>query len=302
MHNTLSRFGRYMNKPQRAAQVFMLPSGILLTIFVFIPLVATFVMGLFDMNIFFTNTRFAGIENFTRLFADKRAINGLWHTLYFCLWQVAPQIIIGLVLAAALSKNNFFNKMCRTIFFIPVVCSLTSASIIWKMLLDHNIGYIPHLLSLMGVESPNFLGRAAYAMPTVAVTTVWKNFGMTLMILLSGIHAISASLYESAEIDGANKMQQFFEITIPQIMPSLGFCVLTNFIGSMQIFDQVYIMTGGGPQFKTETAVQYIYTRGFHSPYELGYASAISTVLFVIVAVISFALNRYLNKKEAQYS
>ena len=123
-----------------------------------------------------------------------------------------------------------------------------------------------------------------------------------MTILLAAIQGVSLSLYEAAEMDGASKMRQFFHITIPQIFPALGYCLLTNFIGSMQVFDQVYVTTGGGPNFKTETIVQYIYSRGFTSPFELGYASAISAVFFAIIAFLSLLLNVYMSRKEAGLS
>ncbi|WP_207453211.1 carbohydrate ABC transporter permease [Bacillus sp. SD088] len=296
----MKRIGNYWNKPNHAAYLFLLPSLIILIAFIFIPLAGTFALGFFDINIFFTNTAFTGLDNFIKFFSDQRAINSLLHTLYFTILETPIQIAIGLVFAVILSKNNVFNKFCRSVFFIPVVCSLTSIGIVWSMLLDPNIGSIPYLFSKLGMPIPQFFRDPALAMPTVAILTVWKNFGVTMMILLAGIQGISNSLYESAEMDGATKIQQFFKITIPQLIPSLSFCILTNFIGSMQVFDQVYVTTNGGPQFKTETAVQYIYNRGFSAPYELGYASAVSAILFIIIAVISISINLYLNKKESQ--
>lgn len=302
MNTRLKSIGNYWNKPNHAAYLFLLPSLIILTIFVFIPLIGTLILGLFDINIFFTNTKFVGFENFTRLFSDERAINSLLHTLYFTILETPAQIIVGLIMAAILVKNTTFNKFCRSVFFIPVVVSLTSIGIIWSMLLDPNIGFIPYFISKLGYPIPQFFRDPTLAMPTVAVLTVWKNFGVTMMILLAGIQGISNSLYESAALDGATKVQQFFHITIPQIMPSLGFCILTNLIGSMQVFDQVYVTTAGGPQFKTETAVQYIYNRGFAAPYELGYASAVSAVLFLLIAILAITSNYYLSKRESQMS
>lgn len=292
------RIGNYWNKPNHAAYLFMLPTLIVLVGFVVLPLIGTFVLGFFNINIFFNNTSYAGFENFIRFFSDERAINSLFHTLYFTILETPIQIIVGLVLAVALSKNSIFNKFARSVFFIPVVCSLTSIGIIWSMMLDPNIGIVPYYLTRLGMETPQFFKDPALAMPTVAILTVWKNFGVTMMILLAAVQGISPSLYESAEMDGASKTQQFFNITIPQLVPSLSFCVLTNFIGSMQVFDQVYVTTGGGPQFKTETAVQYIYQRGFSAPYELGYASAVSSILFITIAILAISINTYLNKKE----
>ena len=252
------------------------------------------------MNIFFTSRNFVSFENFTRIFSDERAVNSLIHSLYFTVLETPTQIIVGLLAAVALSKNTRFNRFCRSTFYIPVICSLTSIAIIFSMLLDPNVGAIPYLFSQVGLPIPQFFRDPTLAMPTVAIMTVWKNFGVTMTILLTAIQGISPSLYESAQMDGATNRQQFFNITLPQIVPSLGFCVLTNLIGSMQVFDQVYVATAGGPQFKTETAVQYIYSRGFTAPYELGYASALSSVLFIIVATIAISTNVYMSRKEKQ--
>ena len=302
MKTRWKRICSYWNRPNHAAWLFLLPAIVLLAVFVILPLAGTMVLGFFKVNIFLNDPEFVGLENFKRFFTDSRAINSLWHTLYYAVWQVPLQIIIGLVLAAMLSKNTIFNKFCRSVFFVPTVCSLTATSIIWSMLLNPYIGSIPYIIQKIGLTAPRFLTDPMLALPTIALITVWKNFGMTLMIMLGGIHGISPSLYESADMDGANRIQQFFHITVPQIIPSLSFCLLTNFIGSMQVFDQVYIMTGGGPQFKTETAVQYIYVRGFNAPFELGYASAVSWILFVLIAAIAIGMNLFMNRKEKQYS
>ncbi|MDU5336521.1 sugar ABC transporter permease [Enterococcus sp.] len=290
----------YWNKPNHAAYLFLLPSFLILLLFTVIPLIGTFALSFTNMNIFFTSQDFVGFDNFLRVFQDPRAVNSFIHSLYFTLLETPAQIIVGLIFAVVLSRNTLFNRFCRSTFYIPVICSLTSIAIIFSMLLDPNIGAIPYMFSQLGMETPQFFRDPTLAMPTVAFMTVWKNFGVTMTILLTAIQGISPSLYESAEMDGATKNQQFFNITLPQIVPSLGFCILTNFIGSMQVFDQVYVATAGGPQFKTETAVQYIYSRGFTAPYELGYASALSSVLFVIIAVLAVSINLYMSRKEKQ--
>lgn len=300
MKNYRTALSTYWNKPSRASYLFLAPSILVLLLFTVIPLIGTFALSFFKINIFFTNTTFTGFDNFTRIFQDERAVRSLIHTLYFTLLETPVQIIVGLLFAVLLSKNTRFNRFCRSTFYIPVICSLTSIAIIFSMLLDPNIGAIPYVLSQLGMPIPQFFRDPTLAMPTVAFMTVWKNFGVTMTILLTSIQGISPSLYESAEMDGATKKEQFFNITLPQIVPSLGFCILTNLIGSMQVFDQVYVATGGGPQFKTETAVQYIYSRGFSAPYELGYASSLSSVLFILVAMIAITANVYMTQKERQ--
>lgn len=296
----MNGFTKYWNRPDRAAYLFLTPSFLVLLLFTVIPLLGTFAISFTDLDIFFTSRNFVSFENFTRIFSDERAVNSLIHSLYFTVLETPTQIIVGLLAAVALSKNTRFNRFCRSTFYIPVICSLTSIAIIFSMLLDPNVGAIPYLFSQVGLPIPQFFRDPTLAMPTVAIMTVWKNFGVTMTILLTAIQGISPSLYESAQMDGATNRQQFFNITLPQIVPSLGFCILTNLIGSMQVFDQVYVATAGGPQFKTETAVQYIYSRGFTAPYELGYASALSSVLFIIVATIAISTNVYMSRKEKQ--
>jgi len=296
----IKKLQNYWNKPNHAAYIFLLPSILVLFSFVIIPLIGTFIISLLDMNIFLTNIKFVGLDNFRKFFQDARAINAMKNTLYFTLLETPTQVIFGLIMAVLLSKTTRFNKFSRSIFFIPVVCSMTSIGIIFSMLLDPNIGAIPYFFNQMGMATPQFFRDPDMAMPTVAIMTVWKNFGVTMTILLTGIHGISESLYEAASIDGATEIQKFFKITIPQLAPSIGFCLLTNLIGSLQVFDQVYVTTNGGPQFRTETAVQYIYSRGFSAPYELGYASAISFILFIIISVLAVAINIYNNKQEAK--
>lgn len=300
MNNKKWNFFSYWNKPQHAAYLFLAPSLLVLTLFTVLPLLGTFGLSFTNMNIFFTNKDFIGFDNFLRIFQDSRAVNSLKNTVYFTLLETPAQIIIGLLFAVVLSSDTVFNKLCRSTFYIPVICSLTSIAIIFSMLLDPNIGAIPYLFGRAGLPIPQFFRDPVLAMPTVAFMTVWKNFGVTMTILLTAIQGISPSLYESSEMDGATRSQQFFNITIPQITPSLGFCILTNLIGSMQVFDQVYVATGGGPQFKTETAVQYIYSRGFTAPYELGYASSLSSILFIIIATIAISMNLYISNKEKQ--
>lgn len=296
----MNGFTKYWNRPDRAAYLFLTPSFLVLLLFTVIPLLGTFAISFTDLNIFFTSRNFVSFENFTRIFSDERAVNSLIHSLYFTVLETPTQIIVGLLAAVALSENTRFNRFCRSTFYIPVICSLTSIAIIFSMLLDPNVGAIPYLFSQVGLPIPQFFRDPTLAMPTVAIMTVWKNFGVTMTILLTAIQGISPSLYESVQMDGATNRQQFFNITLPQIVPSLGFCILTNLIGSMQVFDQVYVATAGGPQFKTETAVQYIYSRGFTAPYELGYASALSSVLFIIVATIAISTNVYMSRKEKQ--
>ena len=190
--------------------------------------------------------------------------------------------------------------MLRSIYYLPFVCSMTAIGIVWSMLLDPNMGLVAYWLKQVGFETVAFLKDPNLAMPTVIAVTAWKGFGYTLTLLAAAVLNIPQSLYEAAQMDGAGSFQKFIHITIPGIWATISFCIVTSTISAMQMFDQAYVMTQGGPLNKTETVVQYIYDRGFQTaPYDLGYASAISVYLFAIVAVITFVLRRFvLNRKE----
>ncbi len=279
-------------EPTKIAYIFLLPSLLVLFVFAVIPLISAIVIAFMNMDIFFTDIFFSGFENFKNIFSDSRFWNALRNTVVFAVIEVPIQIGLGLIVANALSSTSWFCKVSRTIFFIPVVCSMAAVGIIWSILLDGNIGFIPYILNKLGIEGLNFFRDPRTAMGTVIAMTVWKNFGYTMSILVVGIQGIPHSYYEAADIDGANKLQQFFRITIPSLSASLGFCMITNLIGSLQVFDQVYVTTQGGPQFKTETLVQYIYKTGFSYPFNLGYASAMSILLLILILCLSFPLYR----------
>ena len=141
---------------------------------------------------------------------------------------------------------------------------------------------------------PNLLADTRYAMPTVILVTVWKGFGYTLTLLSAAALGVSESLYEAAELDGASSIQKFFHVTIPEIKGTIGFCSVTTLIQALQVFDQIYVMTDGGPLYSTETLVGYIYNKGFQTaPFDLGYSSAIAIYLFVMIAALTFVLRKY---------
>ena len=280
------------------AFLFMAPSLIVLCVFVFIPLIAAFVLGAFDVNIFLSHFKFVGIEHFQKIFADERVWNAFKNTFIFTFSEAALQVSFGFLVACFVSGTSIFQKMARSIYFIPVVCSMTGVGLIGMMILDPNIGSIPYLISAMGFDKPMMLKDAHTALPIIILITVWKNFGQTMIILAAGLSSIGRNYYEAAEIDGAYKFQQTRYITVPLVWPSLSFCFVTNLIGSFQVFDIVFVATKGGPLFSTETVVQLIYSRGFSGDMNLGYASALAVVLFVVIVIFTLGLYGLLNRQE----
>ena len=288
----------WLNRPEKTAYLFILPSMLILLVFTIIPVISAVGISLFNMNMFFKDTAFVGLANYKKAFADPRVWNSFGNTLKFVLMEVPLQVAVGLFLAVLLSRRSWFTNAMRTVFFVPVICSLTSIGIIWSLILDPTIGILPYYLRCLGLGSCQFLKDPDLAMPIIVLLTVWKNAGHTMVILLAGINAINPAYYEAARVEGASAVRQFFSITLPLLLPNVAFCVVTNLIGSMQVFDQVYVATRGGPLFRTETAVMYIYSRAFSAPFALGYASSIAVVLFVIIMTLSLTLNTWFLKRE----
>ncbi len=284
---------------QKTAYLFLLPSLVILTVFVFIPLISAFVISLLNMDIYMNDISFAGFDNFIQLFQDGRVWNATKNTLLFAVIEVPVQICLALIIAMFMMKNKVIHKFLRAFFYVPYVCSMTAISILWSMMLNPNSGMFAYLLQQLGIQMPNINTNGAYAMAMVITVTVWRNFGYTLTIITAATLDVPSSLYESAELDGATGLKKFIYITLPSIKGTISFCLVTALILAFQAFDQVYVMTGGGPQYKTETLVSYIYDRGFSTTHDLGYASAISVYLFVIIAIVTFLLRKH-TKLEVQ--
>ena len=279
---------------QKKAYLFIAPSLLILIVFVFVPLVGAIAVGLMNIDVYMRDISFAGLNNYKKIFSDGRVGNATFNTFYFALLDVPAQILLAIFILMFMLKNTRFHKLLRTVFYLPYVCSMTAVSIMWSMLLNTHYGMLPYLLGKAGVTLPSLLADTRYAMPTVIFVTVWKGFGYTLTLLSAAALGVSESLYEAAEIDGATSFQKFVHVTIPGIKNTIGFCTVTTLIIALQVFDQIYVMTGGGPLYSTETLVGYIYSKGFQTaPYDLGYASAMAVYLFLMIAVITLVMRRY---------
>jgi multiple sugar transport system permease protein/raffinose/stachyose/melibiose transport system permease protein len=268
------------------AYLFLAPSILILLGFTVYPIVESAWMSLHDWSFLSSHHKFIGFGNYETLWHDSRFWNALRNTLIFSAVAVPLQVGLGLALAVALSRNTLVNKLMRSIFFFPVIASLATMAIVWKFLLDPTIGLIPHLLTSVGLPRENFLQSLSLALPTVIAVSVWKNVGFTMVILLAALQGIPHSIYEAAAIDGAGRWASFRHLTLPSLRQSLLFATIISVIASLQLFDQVYVMTGGGPLFHTETLVTYMYQQGFQN-YRSGYAASIAWVLFLMIMLAS---------------
>ncbi|MCR5656288.1 MAG: sugar ABC transporter permease [Butyrivibrio sp.] len=282
----MEKIRNYWKKPEHVAYLFIAPAVGLLFIFRILPTAFSFVCGLFDIDMFLNGKGFVGLDNFKEMFQDDYFWNALKVTIKFTLIEVPIQMLVGLILAALLTKNNKFNKLMRAIYFAPIVCSATVVAIMWKMFLHSNIGIMTYWLEQIGIKGINFLNSPEYTFFVLVFMSVWRSFGMSTVILLSAMQGVSRDMYEAAEIDGCSDARAFISITLPLIKDTFGFVFMTRLIGSLQVFDLVFTTTSGGPARTTETLVYYTYTKAF-SNNRMGYGAAVSMALFAIILVLT---------------
>lgn len=284
-------------KGDNVGYLFIAPSMVIFTVFVFVPMIMSFVYSTETFNMMFSNTKFVGLQNYIKLLGDGRFWNALKNTVYYTVLMVPLQVIVALLLAVALQKASKFHSFMRSIYFLPAICSMTVVAITWSFLINNDYGIYTYWLRRIGIDLPNLLNSTTWAMPTMIFIGVWKNLGFKMVILVAGLQGIDNSYYEAADLDGATPVQKLLKITIPMLMPTLTFVIVDSVISSFQVFDQVYVMTKGGPLFSTETVVQYIYSNAFEKS-NMGYASAVAVVLLLITLVVSIPMFNTMKRDE----
>lgn len=280
---------------------FVGPALIVLAIFVFYPAIQTFISSLTSQRIM-TDGTFVGFNNYIQLLHSEDFWTDVKNTLIYAIMYAPLVVIVSLAFALLLNQKGLKGVgFFRTVMFLPFVISLTVAAIAWSFLLSPDLGLLPYWISkITGIKNLDLLGSESTAMITIVAITVWKNFGYFMVIFLAGLQGIDPSLYEAASLDGANAWQKFWHVTVPGLMPTFNYIVIFGLIGSFQVFDQVFILTSGGPNRATETIVYRIYTEAFGNG-KMGYASAISYVLLImtlIVGVIQLVSNAHYEKEE----
>ncbi len=288
----------YFNKPSRCAYFFVAPSILLLLVFNITPLFASFGLSLSKASMTLNELSFVGLDNFVRAFSDARFLNSLKVTLIFTLLEVPLQAFGAMVIGALVVKNNLWNKALRAVFFLPVICSATVIGIMWRMILHSNVGIITYALSLLGFGRINFMNSAQTTIFVVSFLSIWRSFGISAIIYVTAVQQVNPSLYEAADLDGAGRIRQFFSVTVPSIRSTFWFVLMTRFAGSLQIFDIIYVSTGGGPNYTTESTVTYVYSRAFSSGGDMGYASAMSMVLFAFIMLVTILMYRKMIRED----
>jgi multiple sugar transport system permease protein/raffinose/stachyose/melibiose transport system permease protein len=268
------------------AWLFMAPSLLILGVFVIYPILVSFWYSLHDWTIGAAVQPFVGLGNYIALAKDPQFWNALVNTLELTVVSVAVLIVLGLALAIGLLRDSVVTKVVRSAFFFPTIVSLTSIGLVWRFLLDPQLGLVAGISETLGLPAVDWLQSTSLALPAVIFVDIWKNLGFVMIILLGGLKGVPAERFEAGRLDGAGDWQLVRFITLPSIRPTLLFATLILTIQSLQLFDLVYVMTGGGPLFATDTLVTEVFREGFVD-YRTGYASAVSWVLFALIMLIS---------------
>jgi multiple sugar transport system permease protein len=261
-----------------------------LVLFTFVPMVTSLWISLHSWNLLLP-MRWVGLANYRTLLGDPMTRSALGHTLFYIAGYLPLVYIGGLGLAVAINRVTRGRNLLRSVYFLPVVTSWVVVALTWQWLLNPANGLVNHLLSLIGIQGPGWWSSPTWAMPSVILASAWKDLGFVMVILLGGLQGIPAELMEAARIDGAGAWQRFWRITFPLLSPATYFVIVISLINGFQVFDQVYVMTGGGPANASQTIVQEIYNLTFRYG-SVGSASALSWLLFILVLAVTVVQQR----------
>ncbi|MNW33049.1 Lactose transport system permease protein LacF [compost metagenome] len=288
-------------KWQSYALFFILPAFILYTLFVIVPTVGSIYYSFTSWDGISPDIRFIGLANFVEIWNSPRVHNALKNTLFMTISLVLLENVVAIILALLVDKARWFSKFFRSIFYFPTLLSGIVMGFVWAMLLNYNFGVINQMLNKIGLGAlaVDWLGDPRYAMLAIILSTVWKSAGYYMIIYLAGLQGIPQELNEAAGIDGANGWQQFRHITFPLIAGSVTVCMVLSMISALKIFDQIAVMTDGGPGFETETLTYLIYKVGF-GELRQGFGTALAIVLFLIIMIITVIQVKFLQKREVE--
>ena len=277
------------------AYVLLTPSLVGFVLFLLAPIIGVVVISFFDWNLM-GSPRFVGLANYREMMGDSEVWRSVRNTVYYVVLNIPAQTVLALLLALAMNRRLKGGKVFRVLFVLPWMAMPVALGIVWSWAFDPQHGVINQFLALFGVDGPAWLSSTAWAMPVMASVNIWQYTGYTMLFLLAGLQAIPESLYEAAGLDGAGAVQRFFRITLPLLRPSMFFVLVTNTIGSFQMFDTVYVMTQGGPGGSTDTMNYHIYQQAFQL-FRSGYASALAMLLFALILLVTAVQFLYFRKR-----
>lgn len=289
-----------MGKKQQFAKGFvlagLLPAIIWYVVFSGIPIIYSLYLSFLRWS-FLDPAQFVGLENYTEILTrDPLFYKALGNTLTFTISELLIGTVLALCFALLINRLKRSAPFFRTVFFLPVVSSMPAVAILWRWLFQPKFGLINQVLGFFGIAPGMWVNSPDTAMESVVIMSVWKGLGFTIVLFLAGLQGIPDSLYEAAEIDGANRWQKVVRITIPLLRPTFAFIIITGFINGLQAFTQMYVLTKGGPVNATLTIVYHLYNRAFEF-FNMGSASAMAFILFLMIILLTVIQLKLLNKE-----
>lgn len=267
------------------AVVMLLPNFIGFMMFLFIPIVAAFVLSFMEYDVI-SPMKFIGLANYIEMFKDPIVAETLRNTLVYTIIVVPVGMVLSLTLAVALDQNIAGRRIFRAVYFLPSITSMVAVAVVWQWIYNPEFGLLNYVLSWFGIDGPSWLSSSKTSLLSIAIVGIWKGLGYNMLLFLAGLQGISNSYYEAARLDGANKLQEFRYVTFPMLRPTTFFIFIMSIIGSFQVFDSVMLMTGGEPGRSSSVLVHYLYQNAFEY-FRMGYACAIAYLLFFIVVTLT---------------
>lgn len=283
-------------KKNTAARIgFSLPFLIPLVLFWILPLIIAFAISFTDWDYISPSMNFVGLDNYQNTFGDLDFTKALMNTFAFAFGTIVPTIAFGFILSLFFEKEFLGSKFLRSIIFSPWITPAVAVSMVWSWIYEPERGFANHFLNLMGIDSLQWLQSSDTAMLSVIIFTIWKSVGWTFLFYIGALSQVPKSIYEAAEIDGAGYFKKLHYITLPFISPTTFFLFVVNLIQAIQVYDQIQIMTQGGPGGSTTTLLYLYYKKSFEN-FQMGPANAVAMIILILIIVLSLVSNKISSK------
>lgn len=280
---------RLASKETLTGFVFILPSLCGFLVFTLIPVIISLFLSFTEWNFMqgWDAIEWVGLKNYTKLFTDEWFLNSYKNNILFTLITVPVLIFLGMVIATIVNKYIFGGGVVRIMLFIPYIASVVAVCTVWMVLLQPSYGPVNEFLRAIGIENPpGWLADFKWSLPSIMLIYVWQQVGYYSIVFIAGLKGISEDVYEAAKVDGASAIRQFFSITVPLISPTTFFLTIMGVIGSFKVFDQISVLTQGGPGSSSSVMAYYVYRTAFEY-YDMGYANALAWALFVLIFLVT---------------
>ena len=280
-----------------AATVFLAPALLVIAVFIAYPIIQSFITSLYDWNGYSANRVFIGIQNWITLIKDSQFWAAFRNNILVMVLSIVIQMPIGMALATFLNQVGKKGNVCKVIWFIPMLMSSVAIGYLFRYALDPSTGFITAISRMFGGGRVDLLGNPSTVLYACIFIIAWQFIPFYMVYYMAGYGGIPGDIHEAAMVDGATEGQYFWQVSLPLLKPSIKSAVVLSIVGSLKYFDLVYVMTGGGPSGASELMATYMYTKAFNT-YQMGYASAVASGMFILISVIAIVTMRLLNRKE----